>query len=48
MGSKGDTERQILWIVISFILLLLLIALFYSSGITLIKSVVLRQFNASG
>jgi lipopolysaccharide export LptBFGC system permease protein LptF len=39
MKNKGQMNKYILWTVVCLILLVLLIALFYSSGISIIKNI---------
>ena len=40
MNRKGDVSRYIIWFIILMIVVILVIALFYSSAINLIKGIV--------
>jgi hypothetical protein len=42
-GRKGDTDRFMLWLMILLIMLILIVALFYSGAYNIIKGVFLTE-----
>ena len=48
MSKKGEIDSKIMWIIICLILLIVLIALFYSAGINLIKEIIIGQLGGNG
>jgi hypothetical protein len=43
-GRKGDVDRYILWTIVLLILLILIVALFYSGAYTLLQKLLIKNY----